>query len=730
MPELNVEEIRTLTRCNQRLDASQQLLKSILYGNIRECRMFWNILAKAQVNPQRLMTFLKQDVEEEGILQYRYHLRVQSMTMKMPKLRLISDIYTDPWITLTHSEHHSVTGEGNTHIREVEINELLKRRSSHSEKTTISVVYGAAGTGKTTLIQKIIHDWAMEVKYEEFRFILYFQIQNLNAIKGKITLSRLIVDAYPYLEKYLNHLWKEPNRLLFIFDDLDQLDPSIIFSDNESNSDARHRCTGPESNCLVNDTLRCLLQGDLLKGCTVLITARLWKQETLRHVPVDSTFQVMGFTSEKVKQYFCRYFHHVEYTNSIVQFIEKNYVLQNMCSNPLFCVTLASSLESHQTQREEQTKISAINHTQVLLDYVALLRGVFGYDDNTTQNMLIEVGDLAYEGIKQNTLSFSFEGDLLSDLNTCPPNFTSAFMVRDPDIQSCDAVCKFRHYVVRDFLAALAKIIHTSPSRLKSLLDEIFMDPDRRFSIFLLFLVGLSSRKSADRLMLELCSVPSEVTSCVSEWLTQSVIRRLRNMNGEVSQRTFLHTLYCLLEFEDNEIMKEVLTSIPTIKLNRLVLTYPDCTVLSRTLIYTEVIEELDLSSCLAQPEEIQDLEHLLHKCVILRLNQINLQDSGVKHLFNSLKKSVSKIETLELKSNHLTDDCLYTLFSALSTNRSLTRLNLSNSIQDEKQANVFSHERLQRYVDNYAQQKEIRWLCREHVGQDNGSNILTLITE
>ncbi|XP_059814318.1 NACHT, LRR and PYD domains-containing protein 3-like [Hypanus sabinus] len=674
-----------------------------------------------------LGTWEDRGIIDEVILQHRYNLRDQSKNMKMPNLHFISDIYTVPKITLIHPEHDDVTGESNYQVREVEIHELLKRRSSDPNKTIISVVYGAAGTGKTALIQKIIHDWAMGMKYEEFRFVLHFKIQNLNAIKGRITLSRLIADAYPYLENYMGKLWREPNRLLFIFDDLSQLHRSIMFSDNERSNDPRHSCTGAESNCLVNDILRCLLQGKFLRGCSVLITARLWKQETLRHVTIDSTFQVIGFTSEKVREYFYRYQRYDQNANETVQLIERNDILRNLRSNPLFCVTLGSSLESHQPQRNEKTSMAFINHTQVFLDFISHLLEACGYDDNTTQKCLLEIGELAYKGITRGTLSFSFEAGTVGDLSTCPDNFLSAFMIQIQNRQSSDVVYEFTHSVVRDFLAALAKIINTPKSRLINILDETFMDPDRRLKIFSLFLVGLSSRKSTHRLKFLLGSVPDEVTSWISDCLTQSVKRRLTNVAGDFSKRTLLHTLYCLLEFEDNQIMTEVLTPI-TIKLNQLLLTSPDYAVLSRTLIYSEEIKELDLSSSLAEPEEIQKLEHLLHRCVILRLNQNNLQDSGVKGLFNILEKTDCKVETLELKSNGFTDDCLCALFSMLSINRSLTLLNLSNYSQDGEHANQFTHETLQHHVDNYAQQKNIRWLRYEHIGRD--TNVLILITE
>ncbi|XP_059815889.1 NACHT, LRR and PYD domains-containing protein 3-like isoform X2 [Hypanus sabinus] len=715
--ELNLEEIM-LTGGNQGLAESRLLLKSILHGSIRECRMFWNKLTTTQVNLQYLITLLKQDVEEEAILQHRYNLRVQSRNMKMPKSGLISDIYTDPLITMTHPDQDDVTAKNNSQGREVAIHELLKRRNSDTEKSNISVVYGAAGSGKTTLIQKIIHDWAMGIIYEEFRFVLHFKVQNLNAIKGRTTLSRLIADTYPYLEDYQDDLWKEPKNLLFIFDDLNHLDRSISFSDDERNSDPRHRCTGPESICFVHDILRCLLQGELLKGCSVLITARIWENEALRHVTADSTFQVLGFTSEKVNEYFSHYLHNRQYMNEVVQLIEKNEILQNMSSNPLFCYVLAS-----QPQREQST-MPIINNTKVLFDYFVLLLRACGYDDKTTLKCLLKVGELAYKGITLNTLSF--EAGALSEQNFCPPEFISAFMIQDSD-KANRGLYKFADSVVRDFLAALAKILNTPKAQLKGLLDDQFTDTTGRFRKFSLFLVGLSSQTSIDHLKFQLGLVCSEVTSCTSEWFRESVKRRLKN----TEQRKVLHILYSLLEFGDNQVLEDVLAPTTTIKLNQLLLTSPDFTVLSRTLIHSELIEELDLSSCLAHPEEIQKLELLLHRCVILRLNHNKLQDSGVKDVFKTLEKTDCKIQTLELKSNHLTDDCLGALFSALRTNRSLTLLNLNNSHQDGQHDNQFTPERLKHHVDNYDnQQKEIRWQRDEHDVLDTTPNLLNLITD
>ncbi|XP_072131658.1 NACHT, LRR and PYD domains-containing protein 6-like [Mobula birostris] len=662
---------------------------------------------------------------------HRSNLQNQSGKLNLPKPCLISDIYTELTITVIQGEPPNLIGETNTHICEVQHHELFKQNNRDSDMSTISVVYGAAGTGKSTLIQKLIYDWATGMIYEEFSFVLHLKIQKLNEIKGCITLSRLIVDTYPYLENYLDRLWNEPKRLLFIFDDLDQLYRLFTLSDTGRNSDSRYRCVDTESEYFVCDILRCLLQGEFLRGCSVLITTRVWKLELLHHVTADSTFQVMGFTLEKAKEYFRRYLRNGQNANEVVEFIEQNELLWDMCTDPLFCVTLVSTLESFQAQGEEQETNLIISHTKVLSDYVAHLVAKCGYDGNTHRNCLTTIGELAEKGIKENTLSF--EGYALGDPDSSTSMLISAFMHQDPDKKSGGVIYNFRHSVLRDFLAALTNVLNASISRLKQILDEISNDIAGRFSTFSIFLVGLSSRRSTDRLEMELHAFPTEVTSCISEWLRKNVSRRLTDMDSKHTQRMFLCILYCLFEFGDNEIMTEVLNPITTIKLNHLRLRRPDCIVLSRILIAPEVIQELDLSSCFAQPEEIWKLEQVLPRCVILRLNQNNLQDSGVKRLFDVL--SQSNIRTLTLKSNHLTDNCLESVFVALTTNPSLMQLNLSNSSQDGEQVNQFTDEKLQYYYERSTQQREIKWRRIKNIGQDivqsvTESNRLTLITE
>ncbi|XP_051865929.1 NACHT, LRR and PYD domains-containing protein 1 homolog [Pristis pectinata] len=762
----NNEEIMSLVERNRRHDASQLLLESIFETAPWGCRIMWNTLLHLGTMNENLLTFLTHEDERgsntlaESTLKdlnsaganllyevediHRCTLRNQSMKLKgaaeVAETRLLDELYIDLTVIKTSPErpfieHDEGQGENTTQNLQVEFDQLFRSSDTDTGRTTTTVVCGAAGTGKSTMIQKIIHDWATKDKYKQFAFLFHFNFQNLNRRKCRTSLNTIILDAYPYFKNVLEDLWKESEKILFIFDDFDQFDQSINFSDDEINSKQSYQCLDPRFNCSMSDIIRCLIEGDFLKGSSVLITARPWKLETLRQITADLTFQIMGFTSQKVKEYFRRYFRDEQFAANTIQLIGQSDILRSMCCNPLFCSVLTSSLESEQTSAEVQGPGFVVNHTQLFCAYATKLFRRCGYNEKTSRESLFQLGNLALNGIA--CKKYLFEMEALGDLNVRLPNFTSACMIPVPTNDMYSVCYKFTHSSLQDFVAALIKVLSTSGNGLKGLLNETFPARDGRFSTFSRFLVGLSSRKSTYSVEWELGSFHSNATSCVSEWLKEFVKRRVPNLNSEINQVMFLNILHCLFEFGDTETTTETLEPLRTIKFNLCRLKTSDCVIMSGTLIYSEVMEELDLSSCRVQLEGIQQLEPVLHRCKILRLNENDLQDSGVKCLSEILKKPDCKIQLLELKSNHITDDCLESLFSALTINRSLTELNLSNFSQDEQQANKFTDSALQNRLHSGALQRKIRWIRNQDNGnqqeiarENTESRLLILISE
>ncbi|XP_067833226.1 NACHT, LRR and PYD domains-containing protein 3-like isoform X1 [Heptranchias perlo] len=134
----------------------------------------------------------------------------------------------------------------------------FSRRKSKSGSS--AAVSGVAGIGKTTMVQKIVYDWATGKIYPHFQFVFSFKFRDLNAINCRINLRNLILDLYPYFRNILGELWKNPEGLLFIFDGLDEFKDSIDFDNNRINTEADYMCTDPEDRCEVSDIVYSLIQ--------------------------------------------------------------------------------------------------------------------------------------------------------------------------------------------------------------------------------------------------------------------------------------------------------------------------------------------------------------------------------------------------------------------------------------------------------------------------------------
>ncbi|XP_032870078.1 NACHT, LRR and PYD domains-containing protein 3-like [Amblyraja radiata] len=107
-------------------------------------------------------------------------------------------------------------------------------------------VAGVAGIGKTTMVQKIVHDWATGKIYQHFQFVFSFKFRDLNTINCRVNLRELILDQYPYFGNILGEVWKNPEGLLFIFDGLDEFKGRIDFADSRRDTEPKHQCPDPE----------------------------------------------------------------------------------------------------------------------------------------------------------------------------------------------------------------------------------------------------------------------------------------------------------------------------------------------------------------------------------------------------------------------------------------------------------------------------------------------------
>ncbi|XP_078059664.1 NACHT, LRR and PYD domains-containing protein 3-like [Mustelus asterias] len=578
------------------------------------------------------------------------------------------------------------------------IRRLFHQSHSRSSSGSSAAVSGVPGVGKTTMVQKIVYDWATGKIYPHFQFVFSFKFRDLNTINCRINLRNLILFFYPYFGNIVGELWKNPEGLLFIFDGLDEFKDSIDFADNRRNTEPQSMCTDPEFRCKVSDIVYSLIQHKLLPGCSVLVTSRPTALQLLEKADISVWAEILGFVGDERKEYFNKFFEDQTVAAAVFKHVEENEILYTMCYNPSYCWILGLSLGPFFTQRDRKRQQVPKTITQLYSYYIYNILKNHGREIENPRDVLLKLGEMAYTGVSKKKIVFRNE-DLIK-YNLQPSQFLSGFLMelleRDDSAQS--VVYTFPHLTIQEFAAALTQFLTPDPGEIGKLLSEAHSEEDGRFEIFLRFVAGLSSPQSARPLVEFLGPFLHQTTCRVIDWVKEKVEGQIGDSQTETGKRKLLNTFHYLFESQNKALARNTVGSVEKLSFSRLRLTPIDCAVLSHVIGVCDTIKHLDLERCYIQCEGLQRLGPVLHKCQevndfsyrssclkfhipvanllnILFHNEVG--DSGVKLVSAALRNPECKIQKLDLYGNALTDSCAEDLASALSTNRSLIDLYL-----------------------------------------------------
>uniref|UniRef100_A0A8D0E7N2 NACHT domain-containing protein n=1 Tax=Salvator merianae TaxID=96440 RepID=A0A8D0E7N2_SALMN len=655
-----------------------------LHGLVEE--IFYNVCHQEHKNFLRDSTsVLKESSQEAQAGGQAFPIQCRYVDIKM-----VSDIC---FRRMNDQEHEALAAAG-------ELNEYRLRRKTQAELERITpsrlfrwcfrsrrtpcivMVSGVAGVGKSTLVQKFVFDWAMGKHCQKFAFIFFFKFRDLNSV-GSTSLKNLIECQYPNLRGKLEAILQVPEKLLFIFDGLDESRSDLELSRNRP----LNLCAQPRDVKPVNVIITSLLKQTLLKGCSVLLTSRPSQLVHLKAGIFHRVVTIVGFLSQEREQYFRNFFCDDAVAENALAHVREGQVLYTLCYNPSYCWITCTALQPYFAFGSGQTSRLPRTVTQLFVSYVIHMltnhtRFLPAKEDLRT--MLINLGWMADHGLANNILVFSEEHLERYRLNGSLP--LSSFLIEN--IQSGTSASKitysFVHLTLQEFFAALVYYLDYSKEKFDKRIKEVEGRQRGKYEMFCRFLCGLSHPMTRVALMENLGEFSKSATKRVIDWISAVGCHPLRKMENHEQRRASMNSFSLLFEAQNTLLVRQVMGDEIRMDFAELHLLPVDCVVIAYILSCCKAIELLNLDSCLIQNEGMQRLGPHLYKIKELRLCDNNLKGQGVVDLASAIQNQECRLETLSLGDNSLSDQCFHDLSCALLHNWTLLSLDISkNKLQE-----------------------------------------------
>nr|XP_044602244.1 MHC class II transactivator isoform X4 [Equus asinus] len=171
-------------------------------------------------------------------------------------------------------------------------------------ETQLIAVLGKAGHGKSRWARAVSRAWACG-RLPQYDFVFFFPCRCLDRPGDAYRLQDLLFSLgpqpLPVDDEVFSHILRRPDRVLLILDAFEEL---------EAHDGFLHSVCGPVSPepRSLGGLLAGLFQRKLLRGCTLLLTARPRGRLAQSLSKADALFEMAGFSAEQAETYVRCYF--------------------------------------------------------------------------------------------------------------------------------------------------------------------------------------------------------------------------------------------------------------------------------------------------------------------------------------------------------------------------------------------------------------------------------------
>nr|XP_041574433.1 protein NLRC5 isoform X2 [Taeniopygia guttata] len=611
----------------------------------------------------------------------------------------------------------------------VKVSDLLCSEAP-SHTTKVIFLFGKPGIGKTRLMHRICQKWAEGV-LPQFLFTFLFEFRQLNLLKGKLTLQELLFDMFLQPEDsphaVFQALLENAQQTLIIFDGLDEFAANMDMSSSSKRGPA---LTSPMS---ISQLFADLCHGNLLPGCTVLVTSRPKRLPNFLLYTVGVLAEIGGFDHEKVEEYVSHYFCQHSFRERAIAHVKNNTKLLSMCFIPALCNIVCICLEYlflKQQMSVELPQTMTQFYIKMFLIFLNKQRGDCTGDEETQLNCnkkaILGLFDLALRGLEEKKLVF-YVSDIPEDVKEFASlhGLLTVFEVKTSG--TCPEVgYAFVHLSLQEFFAALCLMVSRRVDKnylkkkffLKSkwtLKNETKTEFVESFHIFL---SGLSSRECRTFLML--------LAEQDEAWVQEKqdvILQSLRKLAAtHLSGPKVLELCHCTFETQNLEVAQHI-GSLLNFKyeFKNFRLTTLDMSALVFVINSGQDLICLDFAGCLVDTDCLEvlagckNVEHLSFRSRRCGDDFAAALSKGLQGMRN-LKK-------LELTGGTITAEGMTNLVQAASQCPHLEEINLQgNRIQDpevKRVMDLFSRMEKLKKVDlsnNHLSLKAVLSLAKEGI--------------
>lgn len=512
----------------------------------------------------------------------------------------------------TGGRHEHYLRKAHSTLERISPNRLFRwcHRSGCTPRAVM--VSGVPGVGKTTLMQKFVYDWVTKKHYQRFSFIFFFKFRELNRY-GKVSLDEMILGQYPYLWSQLDSILQYPEKLLFIFDGLDESSQDIDFGSQEV-------CLNPKAQVRLGVIVVSLVRQSLLKGSSILLTSRPTKLASVDVSVFQRVSEIMGFFPKERQMYFEQFFHDEELSTRAFQYVRENDALYTFCYIPSYCwivcKVLSMCFNAQPMNEGQHISFFPKTVTQLFVAYVANVLLNHCPDTGCPMMLMTSIGRMAQHGIMNQLLTFDSKDFETFQVDTTS-KILSSFVVDTYQGQSHTTTYSFLHLTIQEFFSAFLHYLNFSEMDLQSSLQKVRSFEDGRGEMFLRFLCGLSNGPTISLLKTYLPGNTSVAASGqVIRWLSQEIGTTWK---PETDPQEKMNILTYLFESRNKPLVYSTIGPHGQLDFSEFHLTPVDCTVLAFILESCKETDSLNLDRCFIQSEGLERLTGILHTVQNLR---------------------------------------------------------------------------------------------------------------